>query len=884
MSVSFDWNFQDESKSARGSGGGGPHAHRRRSLFRGVVVFCTLVLVALLVRAGIARQLKAVEKDKAELRAVIELELKTIARGDQELFRSFQDPIDPTWQERQIERYIAAEMDRFVPAPGLVPSERSPEIERIHFSGRNARVEMTHWFEVARLMDESGDQPSQVSQPFPFYVTWFYRQDDQGNWYHTEPPGDYWGIPYSWHGTRLEVRATEIEAERIDATARELAVLVSQACLWIGCREDEVYTLSFEDISLPEVRGQLWALPALYLAGMPGNAEAWDAWERALKVWVIEMLARTQVGEDELTERAIFQQLVARLQERLGLTEGLADRLTSRQVDLLTTAIAEREQHSLLSLWQAKADPDGPGQAQLLTAEIVALLEFIEGEVGIQQLFELLPALREYARLSDVLEEIYGLDQVTFSRDWLDHLSDLTGVVIVPEVSVSGLPLPRRPLAPPPLGPLPSEPPGDQIAVNCGGRIWVGNADGSDLVPLTAQGQSFDNLIWSPDGHWLLTMWQPTRSQRLGALYLLAADGSEGRLLTDEPAVQVRALGWSPGGREAIYFYQGYEPTGNAVAPEVRAIDVETGETRQLPGMPVWSPDGEKLVYVTVTAGGPDGSAWLADANWENARPIATRVWLWPRQVWSPDSSKLALTLPNSVLSTDGSGASALTIYDLETDRYSSLISATDLEAAVLSFNDSYVTDGSDRAALADRPLTWLSVLGWSADGRHLLAWAQGPSSSPYAPGVMVLMAIPLDAFAETSLGRDDCSAEQLLAFGEGQPIGASWSPAHPDQLTFSWLSQAPQVSGARAYLLDLNAGSVFTAPESLDGQWSPDGEWVAFVGARGSTTITDQEGQACFEFRLGNELCHQVAWNPAADLSGLREVSRPILSQEHPQ
>ena len=57
---------------------------------------------------------------------------------------------------------------------------------------------------------------------------------------------------------------------------------------------------------------------------------------------------------------------------------------------------------------------------------------------------------------------------------------------------------------------------------------------------------------------------------------------------------------------------------------DVWAVNLETGGTRSLPGIPAWSPGGERLAYlVPSTSELPFGSLWLAGIDWDNPRHIA---------------------------------------------------------------------------------------------------------------------------------------------------------------------------------------------------------------------------------------------------------------------
>jgi hypothetical protein len=342
--------------------------------------------------------------------------------------------------------------------------------------------------------------------------------------------------------------------------------------------------------------------------------------------------------------------------------------------------------------------------------------------------------------------------------------------------------------------------------------------------------------------------------------------------LTDEPELGVGMIEWGPDGRNAIVHSYPLAPRTQDNVPEIRALDLDAGESRVLPGWSVWSPDGSRLVYSTGPPGWPE-SVWLANARWEDARLIAERAWLF-EQAWSPDSSKLALVLP-----TGYGEQTAIAIYELTTGLLSSGITGADLTGTAIGYEGGYVSDGTERDVLVDQPLVWLSLWGWSADGRHLLVWARGTEQGRTDAIPVMLVTIPVQAFDEASVVRPK---PRLLVFGEMRDpsvrrswLRAAWSPVDPNRLLFTWIPGRQAAEWADAYLFDLDGGIVFSARQSWGAAWSPDGQWVAF-GRRGRITVVDPAGQERFAIRLPYYgPCSDLVWNPAADLNGLGETAR---------
>jgi Tol biopolymer transport system component len=850
MPASFEWEIQDDAHATRQRVGGTPPPHQsRRRLRWGTALLILLIVLGFGIRAWVTSRLETADRIEQALRAAVELELKAIADGDAELFIARQDPTDSEWRIRQITRYISARVP-FAPAPHLVPADRPAEIRQVQLTRDIARVDLVHWFQPGPQLTRPQGVPISVSQPLPFHSSWFYRQADDGKWVHVAPPDDYVGIPHAWHGIWLSVHATEVEAELFDSVAGELARLVSRACQLVFCPGDVHYILSLENTVQPGIRDARWALPALYLTGLPGDAAARDAWLQAIKPWLVEVLLQSRVQDEQMAERVIYGALVTRLQAHLGLTAP-----TQPGIELLRQALRERKQHSAEELWRATYNPDDPAESRLLEAEATALLDLIADQAGVEQVFALLPALTVHDRFSPALRSFTGIEHAAFTLAWTAYLSELTGVTVpLPQPILQPVPLPDAALPPLPTPPSQGEQvPGDHLAFICAGQIWTSRADGSQLAPLTASGQRFAYLQWSPDGRWLLTTWQPDIRGAPSVLYLLAADGSGGRPLTDDVAAHILPIGWSPDGRDVIYAIWHRTAT---FPMEIQALNVETGATRRLPGVPSWSPDGTHLSYVT----DPFGSAWLASGDWENPRPIADRAWaIWHGGNWSPDSTQVALQVDDV-----NRAQSAITVFDVERADLETLITSSELTTAFISFGGAFIGDGTELSLLADKPLRWLWPFGWSATGEHLLLWVHrsertGGSQSPSA-----VAAIPLDG-----------SAPRLLAYGTGSLLGRpGWSPSDPERLVFTWSNSGSEDEVATTFLYHLQAGPILALADSRDPTWSPDGAWVA-LSAGGQVAVVDQAGQERFTFAPEKDVaCTNPTWNPAADLDALKAGS----------
>lgn len=135
-------------------------------------------------------------------------------------------------------------------------------------------------------------------------------------------------------------------------------------------------------------------------------------------------------------------------------------------------------------------------------------------------------------------------------------------------------------------------------------QIFTANADGSGLKKLTADGANA-HLLWSPDGNAIAftstrDLPDPVRQMNNGELYVMKADGSEQKRLTnhlDPDGVPA----WSPDSKR-IAFQTKRE--GNY---EVYVMNIDgTGLERLMEAspntqefQPAWSPDGNRIAFVT---------------------------------------------------------------------------------------------------------------------------------------------------------------------------------------------------------------------------------------------------------------------------------------------
>ena len=219
------------------------------------------------------------------------------------------------------------------------------------------------------------------------------------------------------------------------------------------------------------------------------------------------------------------------------------------------------------------------------------------------------------------------------------------------------------------------------------GNLWIINSDGSGLKQVSnfkADDVSF-SASWSPDGskiaylNYRLLESSPLRSLNI---WVMNADGSSVTPLTGDPNRVFEELAWSPDGRKFAVVSQLVELDKNKhqvnyLSKDILIVDADGSGARPLiqfknPGIyhenVTWSPDGRKIAFLSNSPldghddqkdHGINRNIWVMNADGSHAVPLTrftgTSVRVWGME-WSPDSRKLAYISSRALDGSDAGG------------------------------------------------------------------------------------------------------------------------------------------------------------------------------------------------------------------------------------
>jgi Tol biopolymer transport system component len=196
--------------------------------------------------------------------------------------------------------------------------------------------------------------------------------------------------------------------------------------------------------------------------------------------------------------------------------------------------------------------------------------------------------------------------------------------------------------------------------------VFVINADGSELTNLTSLAGRDFSPVWSPDGTKIAFL--SDRSANDG-IYVMEATGANAVRVTDYPDGDEMTPVWSPdGGRLVFSTSNDTLGTDECCFAGLYRLDLDDRALRRLAvgaSQAAWSPDGQRIAYVTDRDG--DLEIYVMNADGSQPTNVTNDPGSDTTPAWSPDGGRIAFSTDRNgsfdvyIMNADGSEPRNLT-------------------------------------------------------------------------------------------------------------------------------------------------------------------------------------------------------------------------------
>jgi hypothetical protein len=284
MGVELDWQVEKEDGAWEVIAA--TDARSKRKIRWVIWRAATIVLVAAVAVGSAAlrhRYRQALAWTTFQIQAAIDLEGRTLAQRDLDLYMRQQDEADPEWY---VQQYARVHPDRLYSGPGMAsanalgvrngmeqgdPLIAQPKVREVEMRGDVA------WVEVAA---QRGAEPVRQAR--------FYRRTDLG-WKHTSPQAIFWGDAVERQVGSVLIHARERDVPHIDPLIAHMSRVAEDVGVALGHSMAITLEVDFSTQGAPgkppSFSGHTLTLPSPWLSGIPLDGTWEQAYLNQLTYW-----------------------------------------------------------------------------------------------------------------------------------------------------------------------------------------------------------------------------------------------------------------------------------------------------------------------------------------------------------------------------------------------------------------------------------------------------------------------------------------------------------------------------------------------------------------------------------------------------------------------
>jgi TolB protein len=208
------------------------------------------------------------------------------------------------------------------------------------------------------------------------------------------------------------------------------------------------------------------------------------------------------------------------------------------------------------------------------------------------------------------------------------------------------------------------------------------NADGSDIIPLTAEQNHAVTPSWSPDGNWIVYV--TALEDEMEDIYIMRPDGPGKTNLTRTPNINESHPHWAPDSRTIIFnATSDVSDDGNE---EIYEMNIDGSGIIRKTDLDGWdtfasiSPDGNRILWrhvLTHDSAGNDvwnSEIYVMNRDGSGIINLSNSSGFDGYPTWSPSGSKILFV-------SDRSGTEQIYVIDVDGEGLERLIESTDIDA-----------------------------------------------------------------------------------------------------------------------------------------------------------------------------------------------------------